>query len=576
MKGKILVVLTGILMGLILCVSKVYAFENDSTLTTDYIDNVYAYHYKNGVLMSYGKLPYRYQNGKLVYCIEPWRVIGSNTYSSTEDFSASGHTEEEKKRMELIVHYGYGYGNHNTLNYYLATQELIWLFKDDYVKWTKTYSENGETINVDNEKNEILRLVNLHDTLPSFSGRCYMQYFNDKATINDTNNVIDNYDIITDLKYTKNGSMITFELNKFGAHKVKLVSKNLSNDKTTVYYVPNSDSQKMVLFGFSNKKETEFSIVVDKVNVRINKRDKNTNELIKSEGTVFKIKDMTSNTYVYDSVKVDKNGYAKVLLKQGNYEIEEVSASSGYVVNKENKVVKIDDSIKMNGPFYDIDIFNDVPKGKITIKKVDDKSNNLNGVEIGLFDENYKQIDTLVTRGDDNYFENLNLGTYYIKELNTLEGYKLDNEFHKVELLYKDDKTYVVNEDLKIINNKILCDIVYITSSEGKKLKDVEINVYNENGEIVFNGITDESGQVTISNLEYGKYYIKQVKVPSGYILNEKEYEFYVNDSTCISQIDVTNEKTVMPVTSMSINKCMVLFLIFSSLGVYNFVKKSR
>lgn len=576
MKGKILVVLTGILMGLILCVSKVYALENDSTLTTDYIDNVYAYHYKNGVLMSYGKLPYRYQNGKLVYCIEPWRVIGSNIYSSTEDFSMSGHTEEEKKIMELIVHYGYGYKNHNTLSYYLATQELIWLFKDDYVKWTKTYSENGEMINVDDEKNEILRLVNLHDTLPSFSGECYMQYFNDKVTINDTNNVIDNYDIITDLNYTKNGSMITFDLNKFGTFTIKLISKNLSNNKTKVYYVPNSDSQKMVLFGFSDKKEAEFSIVVDTVNVRINKRDKNTNDLIKEEGTIFKIKDTGSNTYVYDSIKVDKNGYANIKLKQGNYEIEEISASSGYVVNKENKIVKIDDNIKMNGPYYDVDIFNDVPKGKITITKVDEKNNNLNGVEIGLFDENHKQIDSLITNGEDNYFENLSLGTYYIKELSTLEGYKLDSEFYKVELSYKNDKTYVVNEEVKIINNKVLCDIVYITSSEGKKLKDVEISVYNESDEIVFNGITDESGQVTISNLEYGKYYIKQVKVPSGYILNDEEYEFFVNDSTCISKIDVTNEKTVMPVTSMSINKYMVLFLIFSSLGIYNFVKKNN
>ncbi len=576
MKRIFLVVLIGILLGGIFNVNKAYALENDSTLTTNYIDNVYAYHYKNGVLMSYGKLPYRYQNNKLVYCIEPWRVIGSNIYSSTEDFSVSGYTMEEKNKMELIVHYGYGYENHNTLNYYLATQELIWLFKDDYVKWTTEYNENGNEINVEKEKNEILRLVNLHNTLPSFSGRTYVQYFNDKVIINDTNNVINNFDIVTDLKYTKNGSLITFDLNKFGTFKVKLVSKNLSNEKTKVYYVPNSNSQKMALFGFSDKKESEFTIVADKVNVRINKRDKNTNELIKEEGTVFKIKDISSDSYVYDNIKVDKNGYASVKLNKGNYIIEEVSASNGYVVNKENKTIKIDDNIKMNGPYYDVDIFNDVPKGKISIKKTDEEGNNLNSVEIGLFNKDYKQIDTLITNGSDNYFDNLPLGIYYIKELNTLEGYKLDDKFYKVDLKYKDDKTYIINENIEIINNKVLCDIVYISSKEDKKLKDVEINVYDENDNLVFSGKTDENGEVIITDLPYGKYYIKQIKVPSGYILNEEKYEFYVNDSTCIGKIDVTNEKTIMPVTSMSINKYMLLFLIFSSLGVYNFVKKNN
>lgn len=575
MKRKIFVVLTGILMGLILCASKVSALENDSTLTTKYIDNVYAYHYKSGVVMSYGKLPYRYQDGKLVYCIEPWRVIGENTYSSTDDWSMSGYTEEEKKRMELIVHYGYGYEGHDSLNYYLATQELIWLFKDDYVKWTTEYNENGPVINVENEKNEILRLVNLHDTIPSFSGRCFVQYLNDKVIVNDTNNVIDNYDIITDLKYTKNGSIIKFELNKFGKFNVKFVSKNLSGESTKVYYVNNSNSQKMALFGFSDKKEVEISIIVEKAYMRINKRDNVTKDLIKDVGTIFKVKNTDTNTYVDEKLEVGKNGYATISLKKGNYEIEEINASNGYVINKEKKKIKIDDNIKMNGPYFDVDIFNDKPKGKITINKTDEEKNILSGVEIGLFDKDYKQINTLITKDKDNYFSDLELGTYYIKELNTIEGYKLYDEYIKVDLSYIDDKTHIVNKDVDIINSKILCDIVYITSSEDKLLKDVELNVYNEKDEIVFNGKTDENGQVIINNLPYGRYYIKQIKVPSGYILNEEEYVLYVNDSTCIGKINVTNEKTVMPVTSTSINKCAVLFLIFSSLGIFNFVKKN-
>ena len=67
----------------------------------------------------------------------------------------------------------------------------------------------------------------------------------------------------------------------------------------------------------------------------------------------------------------------------------------------------------------------------------------------------------------------------------------------------------------------------------------------DKDGNLVFNGKTDTQGRVIINNLPYGEYYIRQIKVPSGFILNNDEYKFYVNDSTCNSNINVTNEKTV-------------------------------
>ena len=582
MKGnlavKVVGIIIGALVGLLVGIKGVKALENDSTLTTNYIDNVYAYHYKNGVLMSYGKLPFRYQNGKLAYCIEPWRVINTNVYNSTDDWNISNYTNEEKRQMELIAHYGYQYEGHDSIRYYMATQELIWLFKDDYVKWSNEYSINGQEINVDYEKNEILKLVNRHDLLPSFSGSCYTSYLGDKISITDTNNVLDNYNIISDIPYTKDGSTLTFNVNKLGSFNVKFTSKCISdNNSTLVYYINNYDSQKMASFGLSDIKSAQLNITSNKVHVRINKRDNNTKDLIKKEGTIFKVKNLKTNTYVSENLKVNKDGYANIDLEEGKYEIEEISASKGYVVNKNKKLIEVNSNVDVSDLYYDIDIYNDVPKGKIIINKIDEDSNKLEGVEIGLFDKNYKKIKSIITTKDkENIFDNLSLGTYYIKELDTLNGYLLDDKYYKVELTYKNDKTYVVEKELKLVNNKIKCDIVYISSSEGKKLKNVEINVYDSNDKLVYNGKTDENGEVVIQGLPYGKYYIKQIKVPSGYILNEDSYTFYVNDSTCVSSINVTNEKTVMPVTSMSCNIYLSLCALFMSLGIYNFVKKNN
>ena len=571
MKRKILAVLVGIL-GVLIFVTRVHAKENDSSLTTQYIDGIYSYHYRNGILSSYGKLPFRYQNGQLAYCIEPNRVINNKIYSSTEDWNITGYDENVKKQMELISYYGYKYQCHDDIKYYIATQELIWLFSDDYIIWKDTFSTDGNagnTIDIEKEKNEILDLVKKHELTPSFSGNCYTQMFGETLTLIDYNNVLSEYEISTDLPYKKQDNYVIIQSNKFGMNNITLTKKSQNNNITKVYYVV-GDSQMMAIFGMQEQ-QTSFSIKTDNVNVRINKRDKSTKNLIPQAGTKFKI---TGKSIEY--IETDENGYASINLPVGKYEIEEIKAPNGYVLNSDKKIFEINDDIKLNDIYLDIDIYNDKPSGKISIEKTDENNNFLEGVEIGLFDSDHNKISSIITKKDNSYFDNLKLGTYYIKELNTLSGYILDDKEYKVDLEYVDDNTYTVEKNIKIVNEKIKCDIVYITSSGSELLKGVKIGVYDENDNLVFTGKTNKDGKVIIKNLPYGKYYIKQIKVPSGYILNEDEYIFYVNDSTCLSEINIQNEKTIMPVTSTSLNKCIVFAFILSSLGIFNYVKKSN
>ena len=79
----------------------------------------------------------------------------------------------------------------------------------------------------------------------------------------------------------------------------------------------------------------------------------------------------------------------------------------------------------------------------------------------------------------------------------------------------------------------------------------------DKDGNLVFNGKTDTQGRVIINNVPYGEYYIRQIKVPSGFILNNDEYKFYVNDSTCKQN-----------------SMYLVSFIILFGIGVYNYVKK--
>ena len=568
MKRIITIILFGII-GVFASICDVYALENDSTLTTSYIDNTYAYHYKNGVLRSYGKLPFRYQNGQLVYCIEPDRVINYNTYNSTYDWSITGFSEDVKKQMELIVYFGYKYKNHDTLRYYMATQELIWLYSDDYVKWMDTYSTDGSKgnqINVDNEKNEILSLINKYKQVPSFSNQSYTGFLGQELTLNDTNNVLNNYAYQGSISSYSN-SYIKVKLNKFGENKIKFI-KTINLGLTTVYY-HNSDSQMMAQFKLKDEITASLNIFVDKVKVKIVKKDNETKEIIKQKDIVFKIKNITTGEYIEENLKTDEEGCAYIDLKEGEYEIEEIKSPKGYVLNKENKKIIINNDINLTDGYYLVDIFNDKPKGKIIINKEDEEGNILKDVEIGLFDKDNNLLSTIKTNGDD-YFDNLDLGTYYIKELKTKEGYLLDDKKYEIQLKYKDENTYVVEKEVKLVNKKIRCDLTYISS---ENISGINISIYDENDKEVFSGIT-KNGKLTISGLTYGKYYIKQIKVPKGYILNEEEYVFYVNDSTCLSQINVHNEKTVMPITTTSLNKCLTISYILSFIGLFIYGKK--
>ena len=91
--------------------------------------------------------------------------------------------------MELIAYYGYEYPGHNNLKYYMATQELIWLFSEDTVVWKQNRDFSSETLNVEGEKNEIMTLVNNHDKLPSFINSSYTSEFGKELTLVDYNNL---------------------------------------------------------------------------------------------------------------------------------------------------------------------------------------------------------------------------------------------------------------------------------------------------------------------------------------------------------------------------------------------------
>ena len=86
-------------------------------------------HIKSGKEAYNGNM-YKYvrEDGKLVYCIEPFKLIKPNVYYEEYEYNSDlfNISEEVLNKINLISYYGYGFYNHDSIEWYIATQALIW------------------------------------------------------------------------------------------------------------------------------------------------------------------------------------------------------------------------------------------------------------------------------------------------------------------------------------------------------------------------------------------------------------------------------------------------------------------
>lgn len=322
------------------------------TMSTSYIDNVWSFHYRNGSMWSYGQLPFRYVDGKLVYCLQPDVRISTSEYI-LYDFSRSGYSEEDRKNMELISYYGYRYDGHDSIKYYIATQDLLWRFSpDDDIKWTTTNNEYGEVIDVSNEKNEILSLVSKHNVLPSFNNSNNDILVNGVLELNDDNDVLSNYDLEYDdsLIIEKDNNNIKITPTKEGEYKIKLKHKINYDSGTYIFDNFNTLTQMVGIFGAPTLIDGEFSINAKNSNINIYKKDKDSKELIYDKGITIKIKDIDNDIYVGEYEFID--GVVNIKLPKGKYRIEELTTSDNYKLNDELDFTVDEDN-------EDIDFYNE-------------------------------------------------------------------------------------------------------------------------------------------------------------------------------------------------------------------------
>lgn len=199
---------------------------------------------------------------RLAYCIEPGKEITTKTYDTYKDWSKTNLTKEIRDYIEKIGYYGYEYPGHRTDKYYIATQELIWkAIKPIDIKWTTGQNNTGTTINIEKEKNEILKLVEEHDIKPSFINQIITGKVNETKEIEDTNEVLNNYEIETpnnNIKIEDNKLKITFNNEETNLEEITLTKKTYDTNTLLVYV--KEGSQQLAALRLSNKEEVKFQL----------------------------------------------------------------------------------------------------------------------------------------------------------------------------------------------------------------------------------------------------------------------------------------------------------------------------
>ena len=195
--------------------------------------------------------------------------ITDNYYNTYTDWSVVNFSDEVKALIEKIGYYGYDYPGHQTNYYYIAAQELIWKAVNPNVESTWTTEENygGKVIDISKEKEEIMSLVKSHDLKPSFSEKLFKGEVGSTITLEDENNVLDDYDIMESENHdiVKEDNKLIIHLNEEVRPLEKISLKRRHYDDAPLLVYSKGNSQKLSALRITYDKDSYFSLLNEEV-----------------------------------------------------------------------------------------------------------------------------------------------------------------------------------------------------------------------------------------------------------------------------------------------------------------------
>ena len=281
---------------------------------------------------------------------------------------------------------------------------------------------------------------------------------------------------------------------------------------------------------------------------------------------------------VVDTVTTDETGLTESKpLYLGKYEIREITAPVGYVLNTEvhtAELVYAGQEVEITETAADF--YNERQKAAVSLNKVLEQNTQfeigMNGeisaVTFGLFAaEDLTAADGSIIPADGlleilSVDENghavcktdLPFGSYYLKELSTDGHYILSDEKYPIVFEYAGQDTALV--DIKAnggapIENKLLYGEIHglKKDEDGSDLAGALIGLFRadctefttENA--ILTATSAEDGSFSFARVPYGNWIVREIEAPTGFVLSEKTYPVTVDADGAVIEVEIENTR---------------------------------
>ncbi|WP_283690964.1 SpaA isopeptide-forming pilin-related protein [Clostridium perfringens] len=309
------------------------------------------------------------------------------------------------------------------------------------------------------------------------------------------------------------------------------------NGKTYVKYVKNSPIQAKVRVIKVDSKDGK-----PLKGVKFQIRNSDTKKLVEFTNFIGII------PYKTTTLETNKNGelVTPQNLAYGNYLLEEVEPLEGYIKAKpihfkidENAVLE---EIKDLGTIYTQKVSNDRITANMELLKLDNETNKpLSNIEFKVTAlDGFMKGQTWNLKSDDKglvSLKGLEYGNYRVDEVKTLWNYVLNKEpiFFSVK---ENGKTIKLQMTNKKIRGSV--ELFKFDKDTNRPLEGVKFDLLNGDKK-VGTYTTDNTGKITVNNLEAGNYTWVEVEAIDHYNKVDKKYDFNIYKDGQLEKIDVAN-----------------------------------
>lgn len=293
-------------------------------------------------------------------------------------------------------------------------------------------------------------------------------------------------------------------------------------------------------------------------------------DIITADGTVrAKAGDVVAE------ITTDENGYAETdLLYLGKYEVKEITAPNGYVLNSKSQFIElvyagqeIEVRDTVNAAFV-----NDYQRVEISLEKILEQDETFGigtneeykSVRFGLFaEEEITAADgtEIPANGliseislDENmkavFSVKLPFAKYYVREITADEHYILGDKKYSFDFTYQGQETEAVCIDCGEFENKLKRGTV-----KGLKLDEnneplenavfglfkVDCTEFTEENALM-TAKSDDKGCFSFADIPFGEFAVREIKAPTGYILSDKVYQVNITEDGQTVEITAENK----------------------------------